>query len=77
MRLLELLQRCQGRAGIAHKIALEDLRAYLNRTPPDTIIDEMQQISNVPLLKYMMEAGLRWPIYTAFLEHLRKVGREI
>ncbi len=79
MALLALLKMAQDKQGIAHKIAIEGLRKYFWETDVEKVIDEMQQISNVSLLKYMIEAGLRDRLYSAFLlyvDNLPIIGRE-
>lgn len=70
MRLLRLLQMCQEKGGLGHLVAIQQLRRWLVDTPEAMIIDQMQQIRNVPLLKYLQEAGLPGRVYGAFIDHL-------
>ena len=77
MPLLDYLNAAEKAKGIRHQIAVNDLRQYIYAREPDYIIAEMRKIENIPVLKYMQEAGLRKGLFSAYLEHLGRLGGKV
>lgn len=76
MSLLDSLDAAAGKRGLAHQIAVMDLRRYIRQTPTRLLIDEIEGIHNIALLKYLQEAGVPGELWELYLDHMRKLGEE-
>lgn len=68
--LIDYLQKAGERGGVAHQIAIEELRRYIALWGEEHVAAEMVKVDDVGLLKYMQEAGLRGGLFHSYLNHL-------
>jgi len=73
MALEYLAKRTRETLGLEHIANLKLLRDYLKRTDPETILREIERITDPDLLKTLWEAGLRWEQQLKVIEILKKL----
>lgn len=60
--------------GLGHSLQLRNLRNYLKEHTDESLIKEIRDIREVPLLRALFEAGLRSPLMGEVLKQLEKFG---
>lgn len=71
--LSEMLLDLSQRASTSYMVKLRQLRAYLEITPDEAIIRQINEIDDSRLLKHLIVAGLRKPLYDAYVQHIQEI----
>lgn len=66
-------QRVVDGQGLIHKLMLTALRNYINSTPEQQLINEIQEIYTSAQLKALWEAGLNTALQDAVMKRLEEI----
>lgn len=73
------LKRMRDTKGLEHMTAVRTLRWYINVTPETDLVSAIRAITDIELLRYLIEAGLKPPLMrvtTLHYDRLKKQGGE-
>jgi len=74
MQLKRLAQRTADATGLAHTRNLLVLRHYIKSTPETSLLEQVEKIDEVRLLRILWEAGLSANMQEAVLYQIEEVS---
>jgi len=61
--------------GKEHLLWLDGLRKYIKKTPDDKLLSEVKHIESENLLRAILEAGARQPLYDEIIKKLKELKK--
>jgi hypothetical protein len=71
-----ILEQCSALRGIEHINAIRTLRSYIRLTPEDEVVLAINRITNIMLLKHIIEAGVNARLQKATLTRYDLLKKE-
>jgi hypothetical protein len=75
--LEKFLKEAKETKGIKHIAVIRNLRGYMEITSEKELIDAIESIQDITLIRYLLEAGLKPPLLRAALKRYEILEKRI